>query len=97
MGNRYPVNTEYFCGNCEEEVNGLPAGCRIHSGRPLCYRCTQIGVEEGWAEEQVLQADKRVYESTRKPGIMVLAFFVAVLAVVFAITMFAVVGWNRDK
>lgn len=82
MWNRHPVNTAYFCGNCEDEVSGLPSGTRVYSGRPLCFRCTQIGVEEGWAREQVLEPDKRIYETSRKPGIIVLLLFASVLGFV---------------
>lgn len=88
MWNRIPFDTVYFCGNCEEEVSGLPVGARIHSGRPLCLRCTNIGLEEGWAESQErLPSYKRIYTTSRKPGIIVLAFFVGVLGFVIWATL----------
>jgi len=68
--------TVYFCANCEEEISGMPAGSRIHSGRPLCLRCTHIGLEEGWAQsqEQCTGSRKESYSGRSKQGIMALAF-----------------------
>lgn len=68
MGNRYPISTDYFCSNCEEEVQGFPVGERIPSGRPLCLRCTHIGMEEGWAASQDLQPDERIQAPQAKMG-----------------------------
>lgn len=88
MWNRIPFETVYFCANCEEEVVGLRAGYRIHSGRPLCLRCTHIGLEEGWAQSQEQSAPKkRVYETSRKLGIIVLTFFVGALGLVIWSTL----------
>ncbi len=88
MWNSIPFETIYFCANCEEEVNGMPAGSRIHSGRPLCLRCTHIGLEEGWAQSQEQSTpEKRLFQPSRKLGIMVLAFFVGVLGLVIWATM----------
>lgn len=90
MWNPIPFDTIYFCANCEDEVSGLPAGSRVYSGRPLCMRCTQIGLEEGWAQSQEQSSpDKRIYTTTSKPGIIVIAFFIAVLSLVIwaALTM----------
>jgi hypothetical protein len=96
MGNRYPISTEYFCGNCEDEVYGDPVGFRIPSKRPLCHRCTEIGLEEGWAEELVYDSGRRVsFPSSRKPGIIILAFFVAVLCFVIWAGARTMVGWDR--
>jgi hypothetical protein len=97
MANKYPTSTEYFCGNCEDEVNGLPVGCRILSGRPLCLRCTQIGIEEGWAEPQKLEPETRIYESGRKPGIMVMGFFMTVLILVIGAVLLLVAGPARNR
>jgi hypothetical protein len=79
MGNRVPFSTIYFCGNCEEEVVGMPAGARKASGRPLCLRCTQIGEQEGWAASNIPAPETRVYETTSKRGI-ILVLFMIVLA-----------------
>lgn len=96
MANKYPISAEYFCGNCEDEVSGMPVGLRIPSRRPLCQRCTEIGLQEGWAEEQTLEPDKRVsFPSSRKPGIIILAFFVAVLCFVIWAAGRTMVGWDR--
>jgi hypothetical protein len=66
----------------------MPAGSRVHAGRPLCLRCTQIGLQEGWAQSQEQMAsDRLLYTTTRKPGIMVLAFFVSVLGFVIWATL----------
>lgn len=81
MGNRYPISTEYFCGNCEEEVQGLPVGVRCGSGRPLCQRCTNIGVEEGWADFQEPKVDERIQAPHRKMGgfmLLILLFFTGI-------------------
>lgn len=78
MGNRYPISTEYFCSNCEDEVTGLPVGARCGSRRPLCLRCTQIGIEEGWADSQEPEPEKRIYSPRRTMGgflILALLFF----------------------
>lgn len=77
MGNQVPFNTVYFCGNCEEEVAGMPAGSRIPSGRPLCQRCTEIGQEEGWAAIQQSATDTRIYPPSSKQGIILLLFMMA--------------------
>jgi len=90
MPSRIPFETVYFCGNCEEEITGMPAGSRIHSGRPLCLRCTHIGLEEGWAQSQEqCCTDKLVYPAQSKQGIMVIAFFASVVGLVIwmALTM----------
>lgn len=81
MGNRYPISTIYFCGNCEDEVVGLPAGSRIASGRPLCLRCAQIGEEEGWGMSNIPTLDTCVYEPTRKRGIILLLVMMALTSV----------------
>jgi hypothetical protein len=87
MGNRYPISTVYFCGNCEEEVAGLPAGSRILSGRPLCIRCTQIGVEEGWASFDNLSPDERISMVPRKPGAILLVIMLCLTGIaLFAAT-----------
>lgn len=87
MRNRYPINTEYFCGNCEEEFTGLPVGSRILSGRPLCIRCTQIGVEEGWASFQNLTPDERIRMVPKKPGAILLVIMLCLTGVaLFAAT-----------
>ena len=49
MGSRRLSDT-YFCGNCEDECKGVPAGFRRgREGRPLCSRCVGTGAVEGWA------------------------------------------------
>lgn len=97
MANKYPISTEYFCANCEEEVTGFPAGCRILSGRPLCLRCTQIGVDEGWGQPQNLEPETRLYASSSKPGIMILGFFVAVLIVVIGTVLVLITGPDKSR
>lgn len=97
MANKYPTSTEYFCGNCEDEVIGFPAGCRILSGRPLCLRCTQIGIDEGWAQPQNLEPETRIYESSRKPGIMVMGFFITVLIVVIGAVLMLMTGPDKNR
>jgi hypothetical protein len=72
MESRIPFSTVYFCGNCEEEVVGMPAGARVASGRPLCLRCTQIGEQEGWAAANKPSSDTRVYETTGSRGIILI-------------------------
>jgi hypothetical protein len=79
MENRVPYSTVYFCGNCEEEVVGMPAGARKASGRPLCLRCTHIGEQEGWAASNYQAETPRIYESTSKRGI-ILVLIMIVLA-----------------
>ncbi len=91
MASKYPISTEYFCANCEDEVTGFPAGCRILSGRPLCHRCTQIGIEEGWGQPQNQEPEKRIFESKRKPGIIVLGFFMAVVILILGVAMMILV------
>lgn len=97
MANKYPTSTEYFCGNCEDEVNGFPAGIRILSGRPLCHRCTQIGIEEGWGQPQQLEPETRIYESKSKPGIMLMGFFMAVLILVVGAVLMLMTGPDKNK
>jgi hypothetical protein len=87
MGNRYPISTIYFCGNCEEEVVGLPVGTRFGSGRPLCLRCTQIGVEEGWASFQKIERDERIYTPRRTIGAILLIALIFITGIaLFAAT-----------
>lgn len=97
MENKYRIGSEYFCSNCEEEVNGLPAGSRIFSRRPLCLRCTQIGIQEGWGEAQKLEPDTRIYDSRHKPGIMVLGFFMTVLILVVGAFLLLISGPVKAK
>lgn len=97
MANKYPTSTEYFCGNCEDEVIGFPAGCRILSGRPLCFRCTQIGIEEGWGQPQQLEPETRICQSNRKPGIMVMGFFMAVLILVVGAVLMLLTGSSKNR
>lgn len=100
MPNRIPFETVYFCGNCEDEVSGMPAGSRIYSGRPLCLRCTYIGLEEGWAESQEqAPPDKRICSPTHKPGMIILGFFLlAIVAFISCVTVFflQVTGGRRE-
>lgn len=77
MGNRIPFSTVYFCGNCEEEVVGMPAGTRVVSRRPLCFRCTQIGEEEGWGKANLPPESPRLYTAPSKRGILTILFMMA--------------------
>lgn len=83
MENRVPFSTVYFCGNCEEEVVGLPAGSRVASGRPLCLRCTQIGEQEGWAAANNPLKDSRIYEASNKRGIILLLIMMLLAGLAF--------------
>lgn len=97
MANRYPISTVYFCGNCEEEVTGFPAGSRIISGRPLCLRCTQIGIEEGWAQPQNSESQKRIYDSSYKPGIIVIGFFITVLLLIIGAVLLVITEMDKNR
>ena len=45
------ARTEYICGNCEYDFEGMPAGTRPVDGRPLCDRCTKIYFDQAPAAE----------------------------------------------
>lgn len=93
---KVPFSTIYFCGNCEEEVVGMPAGARVASGRPLCPRCTQIGEQEGWGSANSSSPTTRVYESTGKQGIILMLIMIALTAlVIFVAQALASDGKNR--
>lgn len=95
MGNQVPFSTIYFCGNCEEEVVGLPAGSRIYSGRPLCLRCAQIGEEEGWGKSNTPAQDTHVYASTSKRGIVLLVIMMALTSI--ALLVLTAICGNRNR
>lgn len=44
MGKR--VETQYICGNCEDDFIGFPFGTRPGDGRPLCARCAGMGDQD---------------------------------------------------
>lgn len=93
---KVPFSTIYFCGNCEEEVVGMPAGSRVASGRPLCLRCTQIGEQEGWAAANSVPPTTRVYESTGKQGIILVLIMIALTALaIFVAQAFVADGKSR--
>lgn len=77
---RFEIGFSYFCGNCEEELNSMPWGFRLASGRPLCLRCTHIGVEEGWGRSCGLEASRAPKESR---GIVLIVVLMAISALVF--------------
>jgi hypothetical protein len=89
MGNRIPFSTIYFCGNCEEEIVGLPAGERVASHRPLCRRCAEMGQEEGWGRLNENATDPRIYQSDSKRGVASILFLLAVTSV----ALFAVIAF----
>lgn len=95
MGNQVPFSTIYFCGNCEEEVVGLPAGSRIYSGRPLCVRCTHIGETEGWGRSNATSPETRIYEPTSKQGIILLLVMMALVSVAVLFLSAVTGGKNR--
>ncbi len=88
---RFQASTVYFCGNCEDELVGLPSGSRVHSGRPLCGRCTEIGVAEGWGASN---PTVRIHDGSSKHGITLLLFM---LAVVGGALFFAMFFTNRNR
>jgi hypothetical protein len=85
---RFEIGFSYFCGNCEEELDGVPAGIRKVSGRPLCLRCSQIGEQEGWGKSTIVAAQK--YEvATKKRGIVLILLLMAALSVtLFVVSAF---------
>lgn len=76
---RIPFSTVYFCGNCEEEVVGLPAGARVPSGRPLCLRCTEIGEQEGWGAPNRQNDSPKLLEGNSKRGIIAILFMMGAI------------------
>lgn len=97
MENQVPFSTVFFCGHCEEEVIGMPAGSRIASGRPLCLRCTQIGEEEGWGTSNHTpeESSRIYYETTGRRGIVAL-LFMAIVTVVVIVLLGAFLGQRKD-
>jgi hypothetical protein len=55
-----PVESHFFCADCEEEVQGLPFGARKGDRRPLCERCTRNGLTQGVAEPAI-GSQRRVF------------------------------------
>lgn len=93
--NRIPLGTIFFCGHCEEEIVGMPAGERVVSGRPLCLRCAHIGKEEGWGKIHEGSDAPGLYEAPKR-GLLLLLFLMVVSgAALFVITMAA--GWSARR
>lgn len=86
--NRIPHSTIYFCGNCEDEVTGSPAGARIPDCRPLCERCTLLGIDEGWAmADPAKREEKRFYEAGVRPQAFLLVAFIVITALIVGAVM----------
>lgn len=90
-----PSSTVYFCGYCEDEVVGQPAGARLPDQRPLCSRCTGIGLKEGWAMAEAAPYGERIYQAGFRPSALLLVLAIVMMAAVTAAAMLLL--GNRQK